>query len=73
MYWFNFKTGRRIRPDPQGIYRSIVFPGLWIDWPAVLARKSARIARIVRQGLKSPEHAAFVKRLQTPFRRRSQS
>jgi Uma2 family endonuclease len=73
LHWFNFKTGRPIRPDAQGIYRSRVFPGLWIDGPALLARKSARIARIVRQGLKSPEHAAFVKRLQAAFRRRSQS
>lgn len=73
LYWFNFKTGRLLRPDGRGIYRSLVFPGLWIDGPAVLARKSARIARIVRQGLKSPEHAAFVKRLQTAFRRQSKS
>jgi hypothetical protein len=73
LYWFNFKTRRLIRPDSRGIYRSLVFPGLWLDEPALLARKSPRIARIVRQGLKSPEHAAFVKRLQTAFRRRSQS
>ena len=73
LYWFNFKTGRLLRPDTRGIYRSLVFPGVWIDGPAVLARKSARIARIVRQGLKSPEHAAFVKRLQSAFRRRSES
>jgi Uma2 family endonuclease len=71
LYWFNFKTRRLLRPDAQGIYRSLVFPGLWMDGPALLARKSARIARIVRQGLKSPEHAAFVKRLQAAFRRRS--
>jgi hypothetical protein len=73
LFWFNFKSRRLISPDAQGIYRSRIFPGLWIDGPALLARKSARVAKVVQQGVKSPEHAAFVKRLQAAIRKRSPS
>jgi len=70
LHWFNFKLRRLLKPDAQGIYRSRVFPGLWIDGPALLARDSARIEEVVRQGLASPEHAAFVKRLQAAYQKR---
>jgi Uma2 family endonuclease len=69
LHWFNFKARRPISPDAKGIYRSRIFPGLWIDGPALLARKSARVARVVQQGLRSSEHAAFVKRLQAKARK----
>jgi Uma2 family endonuclease len=64
LHWFTLRSGRPLRPDGQGVYRSRVFPGLWIDGPALLALDSERVADVVRQGLASPEHAAFVKRLQ---------
>lgn len=53
---------RDVTPDDDGLYRSRAFPGLWLD-PAALwhARRSVRTA--VEKGLRSPEHAAFVKRL----------
>jgi Uma2 family endonuclease len=70
LHWFHFKSRRMIVPDAEGIYRSRVFPGLWIDGPALLACNSARVAEIVQQGLASPEHAAFVKRLEARRRRR---
>jgi Uma2 family endonuclease len=69
LHWFHFPSGRPIRPDRQGIYRSRVFPGLWIDSPALLALDSARVTAVVRQGLASKPHAAFVKRLQTRRRK----
>jgi Uma2 family endonuclease len=64
LHWFNFKPRREIRPNAQGVFRSRVFPGLWIEGSALLARDSARVEDVVRQGLTSPEHDAFVKRLQ---------
>jgi Uma2 family endonuclease len=63
MHWFSFKAEGEITPDAQGIYRSRTFPGLWIDGNALLAPNLSRLMRVVRQGLASPEHAAFVKRL----------
>jgi Uma2 family endonuclease len=71
LHWFNFKLGRNIKPDRDGVYRSRVFPGLWIHGPALIARDSRRLIEVVQQGLASREHAAFVKRLQAAHRKRS--
>ncbi len=71
LHWFHFPSGKRIRPNRQGISRSRVFPGLWIDARALLARDSARLMEVVQSGLASQEHARFVKRLQAARRKRS--
>lgn len=63
LYWFNFADGGEISADAQGVFRSRVFPGLWIDGPALLALDSARLRAVLEQGLASAEHAAFVQRL----------
>ena len=71
LHWFHFPSGRPIRPDRQGVARSRVFPGLWIDVPALLERNSTRLIAAVRQGLAAAAHAAFVKRLEKVRKRRS--
>jgi Uma2 family endonuclease len=63
LHWFHFPSGRPIKPNRAGIYRSRVFPGLWVDGRALLARDSPRLIAVVQQGLASREHARFVKRL----------
>jgi Uma2 family endonuclease len=72
LHWFHFPSGRPIRPNQEGVWRSRVFPGLWLDGEALLARDSARLIEVVQQGLASRPHAAFVKRLQAAHRRLSQ-
>src|SRR5262249_29531892 len=65
IYWF-VRRGRRyadLPPGPDGILRSEVFPGLWLDPAALLRLDSARVTEVLRQGLATPEHAAFVARL----------
>ncbi|MGH9722561.1 MAG: Uma2 family endonuclease [Bryobacteraceae bacterium] len=52
-----------IEPGPDGILRSVVFPGLWLDPNALLDRRLPRVLEVLDQGLKSPEHAAFVAEL----------
>ncbi|HJT76512.1 MAG TPA: Uma2 family endonuclease, partial [Gemmataceae bacterium] len=37
LHWFDFRTGGALRPNRQGVWRSKVFPGLWLDGPALLA------------------------------------
>src|SRR5262249_4364396 len=37
VHWFHFASGRPIKANRQGTYRSRVFPGLWIDGPALAA------------------------------------
>src|SRR5262249_42257219 len=72
LHWFHFPSGRPIRPNRQGIWKSRVFPGLWLDGRALLAGDSAQVIAVVQQGLASAEHTRFVKRLETKRRRLSQ-
>jgi hypothetical protein len=69
LFWFDFSTGKDIRPNRQGIRKSRVFPGLWIDETALLDRDSSRLIAVVQQGLAHRSHAAFVKRLQATQRK----
>lgn len=71
LHWFHFPSGESITPNRQGVFRSRVFPGLWIHGPALLDRDSARLIKVVQQGVASREHGAFVKRLRAERRRRS--
>lgn len=63
--WFVLQDGRYIACDPDAthIYRSTIFPGLWLDWKALLTGDLARVFAVVQQGCATPEHAAFVERL----------
>jgi Uma2 family endonuclease len=60
--WFVLRGGtfHDMPPNGDGIYRSVVFPGLWLDAAALLRLDGAGIAAALRLGLASPEHAAFV-------------
>jgi Uma2 family endonuclease len=63
--WFVLKGGEYLRLplDDSGVYRSEVFPGLWLD-PAALVRGDKKTLKAtIQRGLASPEHAAFVARL----------
>jgi len=51
-------------PVADGILRSTVFPGLWLD-PAALVRGDVNaVFALVQQGLRCPEHVEFVARLE---------
>jgi hypothetical protein len=60
--WFVLREGRfdRLLPDADGITRSDVFPGLWLDTAALLTSDLARVHAVLRDGLANPTHAAFV-------------
>ena len=51
------------QPTSKGIFRSRVFPGLWLDGPALWKYDVARLLETLGRGLGSAEHAAFVKKL----------
>jgi Uma2 family endonuclease len=64
--WFILRN-RRYQPlaaGPDGLMKSEAFPGLWLDPKAMLGGDMARVLGILRNGLDSPEHAAFVKQLE---------
>ncbi len=52
-----------VHPDSDGVVRSAVFPGLWLDPQALLDQQAARLLEVLEQGLKSPEHEQFARDL----------
>ena len=50
-------------PGEDGIYRSRVFPGLWLEPLALYRCDLVRLMDVVDRGLASPEHATFVEEL----------
>lgn len=63
--WF-IRQGDRfeeLAPGEDGIFRSDVFPGLWLDPAALLQGNPARVREVVELGLATAEHADFVERL----------
>jgi Uma2 family endonuclease len=66
VYWFVNQNGAfvEVAPDADGVFRSQVFPGLWLDAAAVLRRDLTGMLAVLRQGLASPEHRAFADELQ---------
>jgi Uma2 family endonuclease len=67
--WFTLRGDYylHLEPGPDGIIRSEVFPGLWLDPAALIRGDSARVLTVAQLGHGSPEHAAFIAAL----RRRS--
>jgi len=68
--WFVLREGvyELLVPDEgnrrlPGVLRSEVFPGLWLQPAALLSGDLATLLDVLREGLASPEHKAFVARL----------
>jgi Uma2 family endonuclease len=62
--WFELHGGsyEPLQAGDDGIYRSEVFPGLWLDSQALLAGNMRRVLDALQRGLNSTEHAEFVNR-----------
>jgi Uma2 family endonuclease len=72
VFWFALR-GRRyseLSPGPDGILRSRIFPGLWLDPDALLRRDRKQLLAVVEQGLAGVLHQAFVAKLAARHRRR---
>lgn len=61
--WFDLRKDRELEPDDDGICRMAVFPGLWIDGKAVLAKDHGRLLAVLERGLSTPEHEQFIQQL----------
>jgi hypothetical protein len=57
--------------DADGIWRSRVFPGLWLDGAAFIAGDMKKVLAVLQLGMASTEHAEFVRRLATEKARRA--
>ena len=63
--WFSLR-GERYEPlaaGPDGVFRSEVFPGLWLDPAALIRGDLKRVRTVLQEGLATPQHADFVARL----------
>ena len=73
VHWFirRRKRFQVLRPGRDGIYRSEVFPGLWLDAKALFAEDRDRLMQVLDQGLATPEHAEFAAKLAAARERRT--
>ena len=65
IYWFGQEDGalKKRRLDDDGLYRSVVFPGLWLDPVALVEADTRRLRAVVDLGCATSDHAGFVARL----------
>jgi Uma2 family endonuclease len=63
--WFLWEAGAYVdlNADADGISRSRIFPGLWLDRAALLASDMPQVLARLQRGIASPEHQAFVAQL----------
>jgi Uma2 family endonuclease len=54
------------QPGADGVWRSRVFPGLWLDGAALLAGNMLQVLSKLQEGCNSPEHRTFVEELARP-------
>jgi Uma2 family endonuclease len=66
--WFVWREGRYepLPAGPDGVLRSEVFPGLWLDKAALIRGDRPRVHEVLHQGLATREHAEFVARIRRP-------
>ncbi len=64
--WFYLSGEKYEKIQPvDGMLRSRVFPGLWLDASALIRGDLQRVLEVLQIGVASPEHAAFVAKLQS--------
>jgi Uma2 family endonuclease len=65
VFWFVRQRGKyKETPLPaDGVFRSRIFPGLWLDAKSILRCHRQGVLAALKEGLATPEHAAFVAKL----------
>ncbi|MGE0826403.1 MAG: Uma2 family endonuclease [Candidatus Binatia bacterium] len=63
--WFVLRDGHyeRLPADEAGVYKSTVFPGLWLDGMALLEGELATVLKVLGDGLASHAHVEFVRQM----------
>jgi Uma2 family endonuclease len=63
--WFTLRGGKfkRLPAGADGLIRSKVLPGLWLDAQALIAGAMVRVYETAQLGLASEEHRRFVEKL----------
>jgi hypothetical protein len=65
VFWFIRRRGkfRELPAAANGVIRSEVFPGLWLDPDALLQCDRECLLEVLRRGIASREHASFLAKL----------
>jgi Uma2 family endonuclease len=61
--WFDLPARQELTIDPDGVLRSRVFPGLWIDTAGLVSKDHAKLMATLAAGLARSEHRDFLQRL----------
>jgi Uma2 family endonuclease len=69
--WFDLRANQELSADADGVMRIRCFPGLWINVQALISRNARRMLATLDEGLATPEHAAFVRKLARREKRKS--
>ncbi|MBX9571410.1 MAG: Uma2 family endonuclease [Candidatus Obscuribacterales bacterium] len=62
LFWFDLANGTSIKPS-KGIFKSRIFPGLWIHKSALFGMRYELMMDTVQRGLSSAEHKSFLSHL----------
>ncbi len=62
IHWFDC-NGKGMKPDKNGIYKSKILPGLWIDGQALLDLNYEASMATLNAGMQTREYAKFVSHL----------
>jgi Uma2 family endonuclease len=64
--WYVLRGAKyeKLTAGDDGVLRSTIFPGLWLDPGALLREDDDTLLAVLQRGLDSPEHAAFKAQLQ---------
>lgn len=65
LHWFQLPGHDMIHPDAAGIYKSRLFPGLWIDSKALARGDAAGLFAAVEAGTKTAAHKKFAAKLRS--------
>jgi Uma2 family endonuclease len=63
--WFSLQNGDYVSllPDENGVIRSQVFPGLWLQVNAMLENDMPQVLSVLQAGLNSQGHQSFTRQL----------
>lgn len=63
--WFRLREGKYIKlePDQDGIIKSEIYPGLWLDVNALMEGNLAKVLEVLQQGIATKDHQDFVDNL----------
>lgn len=65
LHWFRLPGHEMIHPDSTGVYKSQLFPGLWINSKALARGDAAGMFATVEAGTKTAAHKKFVAKLRS--------